>query len=70
MMLKKKDMIKLFKIMILIFLPLTLLMVIGIVIHFDLSNMLVLILFLIILFYFLSNYLKEKKKLDQLISQT
>lgn len=61
--LKRKDSIKLLKTLVYIFTPLTLLMLIGTFINFNLFIMFLTVLFLILLVYFLNSYLKTKKKI-------
>ena len=56
MLLKRQDSIKLAKLMICIFTPLTLLMVSGLITDFNLSVMVLMLLFLILLIYFLFDY--------------
>lgn len=63
MLLKRQDSIKLAKLMICIFTPLTLLMVSGLITDFNLSVMVLMLLFLILLIYFLFDYFKVKNEI-------
>lgn len=61
MLLKRQDSIKLAKLMICIFTPLTLLMVSGLITDFNLSVMVLMLLFLILLIYFLFDYFNKNE---------
>lgn len=63
MLLKRQDSIKLAKLMIYIFTPLTLLMIFSLIIDFNLSIMVLMLLFLVLLIYFLFGYFKLKNEI-------
>lgn len=63
MLLKRHDSIKLLKIIIYILTPLTLLMIFTLIIDFNLSGMVLMLLFLVLLIYFLFGYFKLKNEI-------